>query len=55
MKRNGGEMKGKREEEEGRRDEEMEDEGVRVLNGVGQPCGHPCGRMDARMNVWMAA
>ena len=54
MKRNGGEMKGKREEEEGRRDEEMEDEGVKVLKGVGQPCEHPCGRMDARMNFWMA-
>ena len=51
MKKNGGEMEGKREEEEGRRDEEKEDEGVKALKEVGQPCGRPCGRMDARMNL----
>ena len=54
MERNGGEMEGRREEEEGRRDGEKEDEGVKALKVVGQPCGRACGRMDARMNLWMA-
>ena len=54
MKINGGEMEGKREEEEGRRDEELENERMRSLKGVGQPCGRPCGCMDARMDLWMA-
>ena len=35
MERNGGEMEGRREEEEGRRDGEKEDEGVKALKVVG--------------------